>query len=230
MEESRVFTGCFWMKRFDTVIFDLDGTLLDTLGDLRTAADHALGGNGGSVSEEQVRLCINNGVLQLLKNLMELTDRRCDPNEALCRFKEKYAKCFLDKTAAYDGIPELLLKLRSDGYKVGVFSNKLDSFVQRLCAEKLPSGTITAARGEVDGVPRKPSPDGAFLLMKQLGVEDVSRVIYVGDSDTDVATAKNAGFYCAAVSWGYRGREFLLKADIIADSAQELYRIISGEV
>ncbi len=221
------------MKRFDTVIFDLDGTLLDTIDDLRTSASYAFGKTEDELSREQTLAGINFGVDFLLKNSAKAMGiEQYDPALARQRFSEKYAECYADKTSPYEGIAELLARLKLDGFKIGVFSNKLDIFVKELCRCKFDEGLIDSARGECTGVPVKPDPAGAYLMMESLSATDKSRIAYVGDSDVDVRTAKNAGFYCIGVSWGYRPPELLseLGADAIARDANELYDMITEEI
>ena len=147
-------------------------------------------------------------------------------------FSDKYDICYADKTAPFEGITELLKKLKAEGYKIGVFSNKLDFFVKQLCECKFDKELIDCARGECKGIAVKPDPAGAYLMMESLGVTDKAKVAYVGDSNVDVLTAKNAGFYCIGVAWGYRPPELLLGtgADVIAYDAAELYDIITEEI
>ena len=221
------------MKRFDTVIFDLDGTLLDTIDDLRTAIVHAFDVSLDKLSRAQTLAGINYGVDHLIENsAKELGISSYDRSAIRQKFSEKYDECYADKTAPFEGITELLKKLKADGFKIGVFSNKIDLFVKELCKCKFDKGLIDAARGECEGVPVKPDPTGAYLMMESLGVTDKTRIAYVGDSNVDVHTAKNAGFYCIGVAWGYRPPELLLElgAEKIAKNAEELYEIITEEI
>lgn len=220
------------MGKFDTAIFDLDGTLMNTLSDLQTAVAYALGSDFDTVTEEVVLHNVNFGVRHLMEGAakeigLSLSEDELD--KVMDKFIAKYDECYADRTALYDGMENLLVKLKKDGLAIAVFSNKADQFVKHLCDCKIPKGLVDHARGEIKGIPAKPNPDGAFLAMKALGREDKSKVAYIGDSDIDVMTAKNAGFYCIGVSWGYRDEELLVKtgADIIAHSADELYEIIS---
>ncbi len=221
------------MRRFDTVIFDLDGTLLDTIEDLRTAVAYAFGISEKEFSREQTLAGINFGVDHLIKSAAEAIGAKdYDHQGARQKFSDKYDVCYADKTAPFDGITKLLEKLKKDGFKIGVFSNKLDFFVKQLCKCKFDKGLIDCARGECAGVPVKPDPAGAYLMMESLGVTDKTKVAYIGDSNVDVLTAKNAGFYCIGVAWGYRPPELLesVGADKIAYDAAELYDIITEEI
>lgn len=216
------------MKRFDTVIFDLDGTLMNTLDDLCTAVDYALDAKG-TVTTEHILKGVNNGVRELISRVSSYTGISCDLDLAISRFVEKYNECYADKTYPYEGICELLSKLRSEGYKIAVVSNKVDEFVKHLCKVKLPEGTVDFALGNCDSFPPKPAPDGVFAAMEAVGCNDASRVCYVGDSDVDMETAKNAGFFKVGVSWGFRPPELLSEkgADVICKTANELYKVIS---
>lgn len=221
------------MKRFNTVIFDLDGTLLDTIDDLRTAIVYAFGVSEDKLSREQTLAGINFGVDHLITNSAKaLGIENYDHQSAREKFSSKYDECYADKTCPFEGIPELLRKLKADGFKIGVFSNKLDFFVKVLCDCKFDKELIDFARGETEGVPVKPDPAGAYLLMESLGASDKTKIAYVGDSNVDVKTAKNAGFYCIGVAWGYRPPELLVSegADVIAYDASQLYDIITEEI
>ncbi len=219
------------MRRFNTAIFDLDGTLMDTIDDIRTAIIKALDLDESKVTRTHVLNSINFGVKHLVETMAKQFGISClDTDAAIKRFCDEYDKCYTDKTKPFDGMTELLCKLKALGYKIAVFSNKSNQFVEHLCDVKLPSGLVDIARGELAGVLPKPNPDGAYLILDALGAKNTD-VAYIGDSDVDVATAKNCGFYCIGVSWGYREEQLLVNtgADIIAHDADELYDIITQE-
>ena len=182
------------------ILFDLDGTLLDTLEDLKDGVNYALRTLGyPERSLEEVRRFVGNGA----RRLMELAvPEGTDGEEAFAVFKPYYdAHCQI-KTKPYDGIPEALEYLK-EKYPIAIVSNKPDSAVKALCADYFPG---IYALGEASGCPRKPAPDMVFKAMEAIGV-DTS--VYVGDSEVDVLTAKNAGVPCLSVLWGFRDREEL---------------------
>lgn len=201
-----------------TVIFDLDGTLLNTLGDLQGAANDALRLRGlPPRTMEEIRRFVGNGVRNLMKRCLPAGSSDAEVDAALEDFKRYYGVHLCDSTVPYDGIPELLNILRKRGMKVAVLSNKLDAATQKLIAHYF-RGKVDLAFGEHAGVPRKPDPTSCNMVMKQLGVRP-AEVLYVGDSGVDMQTAKNAGLTSVGVTWGFRGREELIEngADMLAD-------------
>lgn len=216
--------------KYDYIIFDLDGTLLDTLDDLTDSVNAALSKYSfPAVDREKVRRSVGNGVRLLMSRcLPEGTDVE---TVDLCTdfMRLHYEKNCENKTRPYDGIPELLIKLRAEGARVAVVSNKFDAAVKQLC-QKYFDGLIEAAIGERVGVSKKPSPDSVFAALEELGAtsDELDRVIFVGDSDVDVLTAKNAGVQCVGVTWGFRHRELLISmgADFIADDAKQLEDVL----
>ena len=188
------------------VIFDLDGTLLNTLGDLRAATNHALEVRGlPPHSMEEIRQFIGNGIRLLICRAMPEGTLEAEIDAALDDFKAYYAAHIHDRTVPYDGIPQLLTALRKRGVKVAVLSNKIDSASQQLIEYFFP-GKTDVVFGEHVGVPRKPDPTSCRMVMQQLGVQP-EQVLYVGDSGTDMQTAKNAGLYAVGVTWGFRSKE-----------------------
>ncbi|MEA5016572.1 MAG: HAD family hydrolase [Candidatus Limiplasma sp.] len=194
------------MPRYTTILFDLDGTLLDTLDDLWGSCNFALRScDMPERSREEVCRFVGNGVGNLIRRAVPMGT---DPEQCartLEAFKLYYAQHNADLTRPYDGIPEMLEELRKLGCKLGIVSNKNDENVKKLSLEQFG---IEAALGEVPGVPRKPAPDGVRMLMEALGA-DPRRTLYVGDSDVDIETARNAGLPCLSVTWGFRGEEEL---------------------
>lgn len=198
-------------KHYDTVLFDLDGTLLDTLEDLADGVNASLEQNGfPKRTLEEIRSFVGNGVAKLMERAIPggLANDRYDV--CLKEFKEAYGEHIQRKTRAYPGIPELLEQLRQEGYKLGIVSNKFDLAVKKLNDCYFP-GLIQVAVGSMDHVPRKPAPDGVFRAMEELGAEK-ARTVYVGDSEVDIATARNAGIPCISISWGFRSREELAES------------------
>ena len=200
------------MNSFDTYIFDLDGTLLDTLGDLAASVNHALRTHGlPEHSIDDVRRFVGNGVRKLMERAVP--DGAANPlfDETFATFRQYYMAHSLDTTRPYEGIPETLEALKARGCHLAVVSNKMMAATQELCYHFFPD-TIEVAIGEDEaaGIRRKPAPDTVFAALKALGVgkEDA---VYVGDSDVDIQTARNAGIPCISVLWGFRDRDFLLQ-------------------
>lgn len=212
---------------YKTVIFDLDGTLLDTLEDLCDSTNFALAHFGFPTrSLAEVRSFVGNGIGKLIERALPENAGGQTYGAVLAEFKRHYAENCNNKTCLYVGIEELLRKLAQSGVKLAVVSNKVDSAVRELC-EKYFGALVPVAIGEREGVRRKPAPDSVFAAMELLGAKK-EETVYVGDSEVDIETAKNAGIELIAVSWGFRGRELLesLGARKIADSAKELEKML----
>lgn len=212
------------------VIFDLDGTLLNTLGDLRAATNHALEVRGlPPHSMEEIRQFIGNGIRLLICRAMPEGTPEAEIDAALDDFKAYYAAHIHDRTVPYDGIPQLLTALRKRGIKVAVLSNKIDSASQQLIEYFFP-GKTDVVFGEHVGVPRKPDPTSCRMVMQQLGVQP-EQVLYVGDSGTDMQTAKNAGLYVVGVTWGFRSKEVLLEygADVLVHRPEQILQILDSD-
>ena len=185
------------------IIFDLDGTLLDTLTDLADAVNHILRKyNCPERSVENVRRIVGNGVRNLVHNALPNDGRALDEEIIIADYREYYAAHSMDKTCPYDGIVEALAQLGKK-YPLAVVSNKPDSQVKPLC--KAFFGDIYVL-GECEEIPRKPAPDMLLKAMTDMGVE---RCVYVGDSEVDVLTARNTGVPCLSVLWGFRDLEVL---------------------
>ena len=183
------------------IIFDLDGTLLDTLEDLTDATNYALGQFGYPArTVPEVRRAIGNGAANQLRISAPEGTSEETVQELLAVYKPYYTEHCQIKTRPYDGIPEALEWLKKK-YPVAIVSNKPDSAVKALCAEYFPG---IYALGEIPGCPRKPAADMVFKGMAAIGVD---RCIYVGDSEVDVLTARNAGMPCLCVLWGFRDRQ-----------------------
>ena len=212
------------------VIFDLDGTLLNTLGDLRAATNHALEVRSlPPHSMEEIRQFIGNGIRLLICRAMPEGTPEAEIDAALYDFKAYYAAHIHDRTVPYDGIPQLLTALRKRGIKVAVLSNKIDSASQQLIEYFFP-GKTDVVFGEHVGVPRKPDPTSCRMVMQQLGVQP-EQVLYVGDSGTDMQTAKNAGLYAVGVTWGFRSKEVLLEygADVLVHRPEQILQILDSD-
>lgn len=196
------------MRRYETIIFDMDGTVLDTLEDLADAVNYALRKmKMPERSIDEVREFVGNGVRRLME--LAVPDGFDNPlfEETFAEFKTYYGVHCNDRTKAYDGILPLLRELKEEGYALAIVSNKLDSAVKEL-AEIYFEGIVPVAIGEMEGVAKKPAPDTVYKALEELGMP-VETAVYVGDSDVDIMTAKNAGLPCISVLWGFRDEAFL---------------------
>ena len=193
---------------YDTYIFDLDGTLLDTLQDLATSVNYALRQHHmPEHSIDDVRRFVGNGVRRLME--LAVPEGAANPTfeAAFATFREYYMEHSLDTTRPYDGIPELIHELKQRGCRMAVVSNKMMAATQELVHHFFPEIEVAIGEHEAEGIRKKPAPDTVFAAMKQLGQ---GSAVYVGDSDVDLATARNSGLPCISVLWGFRDREFLL--------------------
>ncbi len=205
----------------DTILFDLDGTLLNTLDDLCDSVNYALNVLGVPTRTiDEVRDFVGNGVKLLISRA--LGEGHLDKfDECFKLFSAHYDKNKQNKTAPYLGIDEMLISVLSAGYKTAIVSNKYHDAVEEL--RKKFFSSVTIAIGEQQGLNAKPAPDMVFKAIKTLSSEPNS-CVYVGDSDVDVATARNSNLPIIAVSWGFRSKELLksLNADVIIDSPNQL--------
>jgi len=211
------------------VIFDLDGTLLNTLEDLCDSTNFALEKFGYPARTlEEIRNFVGNGVRKLISRALPDGEGNKDFEACLNAFKEHYAGNMYNKTAPYPGVLEMLKEFRLKGIHTAVVSNKFDSAVKELC-KKYFGDLVQVAIGENEaaGVRKKPAPDSVFHAIDELKVS-IENVIYVGDSETDVQTAKNAEIDCIGCSWGYRNREVLVDegAKYIVNSVDEIINIV----
>ena len=189
--------------KYDLVIFDLDGTLLNTLEDLAYACNGALAAFGFPERRmDEVRRFIGNGVARLIQRAVPEDTEPDTVRQVLDRFKALYLEQADVHTRPYPGIVQLLTDLRAAGIRVAVNSNKVDAATQLLCKSHF-DGLIDLALGERADIPKKPAPDGAQYVMSALNVQP-ERTLYVGDGDADLLTARNARIDAAWVSWGFR--------------------------
>lgn len=210
---------------YSTYIFDLDGTLLDTLGDLAASVNYALRTcDMPEHSIEDVRRFVGNGVRLLMERAVP--DGASNPrfDEAFSTFRQHYMAHSLDTTRPYGGIPEMLAALKAKGCHTAVVSNKFYAATQELCRHFF-ADTIDVAIGEheAEGIRKKPAPDTVNEAFRQLGISK-DHAVYVGDSDVDILTAKNSSLPCISVLWGFRDRDFLQKngAEILISAPSEL--------
>ena len=197
---------------YNTYIFDLDGTLLDTITDLAASCNYALRTHGmPEHSVDDVRRFVGNGVRKLMERAIPHGAENPDFEATFATFREHYMHHSLDTTQPYPGIPETLAELKARGCRLAVVSNKMLAATVELCHHFFPD-TIEVAIGEheAEGIRKKPAPDTVFAALRELGVEK-DRAVYVGDSDVDVQTAANSGLPCISVLWGFRDRDFLIQ-------------------
>ena len=198
--------------RYHTYVFDLDGTLLDTLGDLAASTNYALRTHGmPEHSLDDVRRFVGNGVRVLMERAVPQGADNPQFEAAFQTFREHYMQHSLDTTKPYDGIIETLEALKAEGCRLAVVSNKMMAATQELCRHFFRD-TIEVAIGEheAQGIRKKPAPDTVNEAFRQLGVGK-ERAVYVGDSDVDILTARHSGLPCISVLWGFRDRDFLIQ-------------------
>ncbi len=215
--------------KYDTILFDLDGTLLNTLDDLADSVNAVMQMEGYQRrTKEEIREFIGDGV----KTLMERSLPQGTPEKEILRclamFREIYLKNMCNQTKPYEGIPSLLKRLKEMGIKVCVVSNKLDEATKEICGLYFRE-EVDVAIGDNLERKKKPDPDNVYEALKQLGAGK-DKTLYVGDSNVDVITAKNAGLVCVGVTWGYRSRETLQEAgaDYIIDEPNQLITLIEN--
>lgn len=213
--------------KYEAVIFDLDGTVLDTLGDLAASVNHALASRGLTErSLDEIRAFVGNGIKNLVSRSAGQSVGEREKEILLDTFRKHYALHCADETKPYAGIPELLTELKEKGVKTAVVSNKAHGAVVKL-AEKYFPGQFSCVLGERDGIPRKPAPDSVEYALSCLGVKK-ENAVYVGDSEVDILTARNAGLESVIVTWGFRDRETLEKsgAEKTADDPARLREML----
>ena len=197
------------MIPYTTAVFDLDGTLLDTLEDLYRATNLALSRHTLPVrTRDEVRMFVGNGVETLIRRAVPAGTCEETICAVLADFKATYAAICEDHTAPYEGILELLTRLKEAGIRVGVSSNKFDAATKKLCKQYF-GDLVEVAVGEGADIRKKPMPDTVFEVLRVLGAT-ADKAVYIGDSDVDIATARNAGMPCISVTWGLRDEDFLI--------------------
>lgn len=218
------------MCKIDTIVFDLDGTLLNTLEDLADSVNYAM--RQYELPEhtiEEVRAYVGNGVAKLIERAIPQGTANTRYEQILDTFKEHYARHCEDKTCPYEGIRELLAQLKEQNFRMAIVSNKFDGAVKKL-NEKYFNKYISVAIGESATVQRKPAPDTVYQALAELAA-DASRAVYVGDSEVDRQTAANVPMPCISVTWGFRTREQLLGAGAsdayMIKAPQELLPLLS---
>lgn len=215
------------MKR--TLIFDLDGTVLNTLQDLRISVNFALKSNGyPEKSLEEVKKSVGNGLKVLIWRVLPPDAEEETVDAVLAAMKAHYRQHCHDETKPYPGIPALLKRLHTEGYRIALVSNKADVMTKEL-HRVFFADSIDVAIGETEQIRRKPAPDMVLEALRQLGSEQ-SDAICIGDSEVDIATARNAGLPCLCVAWGFRSEQELRAAgaERVFQTTNDLYKAIKG--
>jgi phosphoglycolate phosphatase len=211
--------------KYSAAVFDMDGTLLDTLQDLADALNYALVYNHfPERSLEEVRFFVGNGIRKLIERGVPAGTSVSDIDTVNKDFTSFYVVHCTDKTHPYDGVTGMLKTIRSTGCRTAVVSNKDDYAVKKLSALYFP-GLFDAVVGTRPGVQKKPAPDTVFEVLRQLSCLP-EQCVYIGDSDIDIGTARNAGMNCISVDWGFRGKQFLEEhsATCIVSNSEELLK------
>ena len=214
--------------KYSLAIFDLDGTILYTLEDLKNSLNYGLEQNGFPTRTlEEVRRFVGNGVRKLSERGCPPGASAADVEAVYARFREHYAVHKQDNTRPYDGIPELLQKLRDAGLHLALVTNKAEAAAMGLCEKFFPD-MFDAVVGGRDGRRLKPAPDPVNEVLARLGISR-EKAVYIGDSEVDIQTAANAGLDACIVSWGFRDAGFLRDngAKRIVGTADELYRALT---
>ena len=215
------------MSIINTIVFDMDGTVLNTIDDLTVSMNYVLDKfNMPGHTMEEYRMFFGNGIeFALRKSVPEDTPSDVI-KEMISVFKEHYDIHCLDNTKPYDGILSLMNELKQQGYKMAIVSNKIDSAVKEL-NEKFFSGVVDVAIGEKPGIKRKPAPDTVLEALKELK-SNINEAVYVGDSEVDFATAQNSGLPCISVLWGFRDRKYLedIGADTFAEKPEDIIKLL----
>ena len=218
------------VKKYDAILFDLDGTLLDSLEDMKDSVNHVMREFGfPEHTTEEIRTFVGNGIRRLIeRSVPEDTDpRTCEA--ALKVYRSYYNDHCMIKTKPYDGVPELLAALKKEGFAMAIVSNKNEAAVEEM-REHYFGDLVPLAFGQSDAVPKKPDPSMVYAAADRLGIPK-ERCIYVGDSEVDIETAKNAGIDCITCLWGFREKEFLLAegARVLAEAAEDILRVVGEE-
>ena len=211
--------------KYEAIIFDLDGTLTDTLEDLKNSVNFALNRFGfPERTVGEVRSFVGNGVRRLIYLSVPENTAEEIAEECLDVFKEYYKDHSLIKTKPYDGIVPMLRELKKMGIKTAVVTNKMHEAAENI-VRIFFDGLIDVTVGQIDGVAQKPQPDGINFVLQKLGVSK-DKAVYVGDSEVDCITAKNAEIPCVGVTWGFRDKSVLREngADFIIDKPEEILR------
>ncbi|MBO5333351.1 MAG: HAD family hydrolase [Clostridia bacterium] len=211
----------------NTIIFDLDGTLLNTLEDLRDSVNYALARQNFPLRTlTEIRSFVGDGIRVLMERAVPQNTDADVFETCFADFNAYYKVHMEEKTAPYNGINEMLENVKNAGFKTAIVTNKVDYAAQDLC-KRMFGENIDLVVGSVDNRPNKPAPDGTFYAIETLGSEK-ENTIFVGDADTDILTAKNAGLKSIGVLWGFRDREIIEEkgAEYIVETVNDLEKLL----
>lgn len=216
------------------VIFDLDGTLLDTIDDIRNALNKALNNLGFNINytKEEVTSFVGSGATMLATRALKKFN--ISDEETILKLKDEYNRLYAKSssilTKPFDGIKEMLEKLKKENTKLVVFSNKPDSDTKSVINTYFDSNTFEIVRGQIEGIKVKPSPEGLIKILENYPCIDTNNIYYVGDSDVDMETGINANLKVVAVTWGYRSEELLKSYNPyrIVNTVTELFNILKN--
>ena len=217
--------------KIDTIIFDLDGTLLNSLNDLHVCFNHAIKSFGyPERTLSEIKSFVGNGIKKAIERALPNPIEDSDLNKIVDYFRIYYKDHMAEFTKPYDGIISMLKELKNKGYKLAVVSNKYDDEVKKL-VQNYFGEYIDVAIGEGHGIRRKPEVDGVIEAINELH-SNLRKAIFVGDSDVDIKTAQNAGIHCISVTWGFRDRDFLMRegAEYFANHPKEIVEIIEKKI
>lgn len=214
--------------KYDLIIFDMDGTILNTLEDLKNSLNYVLQQAGYQTRTlEEVRTFVGNGIRKTIERALPSDIEEEKVDELFSLFMDYYAIHNTDNTKPYNGVIELLKELKHLGYKTAVVSNKQNSAVKSLC-KKFFTGLFDVEIGEMENIAKKPEPDEVNEVLKILNI-DRTKSIYIGDSEVDIQTAQNSKMKSIIVDWGFRDRKFLYEhgAEVIVSNPSEILNIIN---
>ncbi len=220
-------------KKYTCIMFDLDGTLLDTIGDIKHNINLTMKSLGlPEHTYEETRTFINDGAYKLIERALP-EDKRDEKTvrETLEIYLSNYDKNVCTETRSYDGIKALVKRLKDEGYTLSVVSNKPERHVKMLCDIFFGEGTFSYISGTGGDKPVKPSKECVDLALESMG-KMCENLLYVGDSHVDVLTAHNAGVPCAGVTWGFHGKDGFKDQipDFYIDNTEQLYKLITGDI
>lgn len=213
--------------KYEVVIFDLDGTILNTLDDLSDSCNYILAKNNFPThTKDEIRMFVGNGIPKLIERALPQESNKETQEKILNEFRKYYEQHSQDKTKPYDGIQNIFSKLHNLGIKVAVNTNKSEDIAKIICDKYFPGAIDYIAGGKKD-VPHKPDPSGVYTILKELNIKNKA-ALYVGDSDVDYMTGINSGIDVVNVSWGFRSNEFLREhgSKIIFEDTEKLLNYI----
>ena len=219
------------MRNIKYIIFDMDGTLLDSLTDLQNTLNYCFSKEGfPEKTYQEVRSFVGNGLRKLIERAVPQGTKEEKIDQILEVFKPHYMAHCMDFTAPYEGVVEMLAQLKEAGYKMAIVSNKADEALKHL-SEQFFGEYIDVAIGERAGMNKKPAPDLVYLAMEEIGATK-ENTVYIGDSEVDYQTAVNSGLKCISVLWGFRDKDLLESygAKCFANTPNDVVKMLEEEI